>query len=94
MPRPRRDEAFEIWKASGGEMKLKDIAAQLGVSDTQIRKRKNLDQWEQKLKGNVTIEKRNVTNTKDTPVNDDKPIEIEIDENNELTEKQRLFCLY
>jgi phage terminase small subunit len=97
MPRPRdprRDEAFEIWKASGGEMKLKDIAAQLGVSDTQIRKWKNLDQWEQKLKGNVTIEKRNVTNTKDTPVNDDKPIEIEIDENNELTEKQRLFCLY
>jgi len=64
MPRqrdPRRDEAFEIWKASGGEMKLKDIAAQLGVSDTQIRKWKNLDQWEQKLKGNVTIEKRNVT---------------------------------
>ncbi|QXJ39574.1 Terminase small subunit [Parageobacillus caldoxylosilyticus] len=97
MPRqrdPRRDEAFEIWKASGGEMKLKDIAAQLGVSDTQIRKWKNLDQWEQKLKGNVTIEKRNVTNTKDTPENDDKPIEIEIDENNGLTEKQRLFCLY
>ncbi|MED5041496.1 terminase small subunit [Geobacillus stearothermophilus] len=97
MPRqrdPRRDKSFEIWKASGGEMKLKDIAAQLGVSDTQVRKWKNLDQWEQKLKGNVTIVKRNVTNTKDTPVNDDKPIEIEIDENNELTEKQRLFCLY
>jgi phage terminase small subunit len=97
MPRkrdPRRDEAFEIWKVSGGEMKLKDIAAQLGVSDTQVRKWKNLDQWEQKLKANVTIEKRNVTNTKDTPVNDDKPIEIEIDENNELTDKQRLFCLY
>jgi phage terminase small subunit len=97
MPRqrdPRRDKAFEIWKTSGGEMKLKDIAAQLGVSDTQVRKWKNLDQWEQKLKGNVTIEKRNVTNQKDTQENDDKPIEIEIDENNELTEKQRLFCLY
>lgn len=75
-------------------MKLKDIAAQLGVSDTQIRKWKNLDQWELKLKGNVAIPKRNVTNTKDTPVNDDKPIEIEIDENNGLTEKQRLFCIY
>jgi uncharacterized protein YjcR len=67
MPRqrdPRRDKAFEIWKKSGGEIKLKDIAAQLGVSDTQIRKWKNLDRWEQKLKGNVTIEKRNVTNQK------------------------------
>ncbi|WP_446662964.1 terminase small subunit [Geobacillus sp. CCR] len=97
MPRqrdPRRDEAFEIWKASGGEIKLKDIAAQLGVSDTQVRKWKNLDQWEQKLKGNVTIEKRSVTNLKDISINDDKPIEIEIDENNELTEKQRLFCIY
>jgi phage terminase small subunit len=97
MPRkrdPRRDEAFEIWKASGGEIKLKDIAAQLGVSDTQVRKWKNLDQWERKLKGNVTIGKRNVTNPKDTPKNDDKPTEIEIDEDNELTEKQRLFCLY
>lgn len=97
MPRqrdPRRDEAFEVWKASGGKIKLKDIAAQLGVSDTQIRKWKNLDQWEQKLKGNVTIEKRNVANQNDAQENDDKPIEIEIDENNELTEKQRRFCLY
>lgn len=35
MPRqsgPRRDAAFEVWKAIGDERKRKDIAAQLSVS--------------------------------------------------------------
>ncbi|PCN44771.1 hypothetical protein B9C88_08720 [Brevibacillus laterosporus] len=35
-------------------MLLKDIAEQLGVSDSQIRKWKNQDQWEAKLNSNVT----------------------------------------
>ena len=47
---PQRDKSFEIWKSSGGTMKLKDIAAELGVSDIQIRNWKNQDQWEEKLK--------------------------------------------
>ncbi|MRB24848.1 hypothetical protein GH839_29120, partial [Bacillus thuringiensis] len=38
---PDRDKAFELWKDSGGEMKLKDIATELGISDSQIRKWKN-----------------------------------------------------
>lgn len=84
MPRardPNRDKAFEIWKQHKGEKKLKDIAAELGVSDTQIRKWKSQDKWEQG-KRNVTNSKRNVT--KPQPV-------IESDE---LNEKQMLFCLY
>ncbi|MFC0188477.1 phage terminase small subunit [Fictibacillus aquaticus] len=66
MPRardPNRDKAREIWEASKGKKKLKDIAADLGVSDTQIRKWKSQDKWEQG-KGNVTNSKRNVTNVK------------------------------
>lgn len=47
-------------------MLLKDIAAQLGVSDTQVRKWKNQDQWEKvtlpNTKGNVTNGNGNVTN--------------------------------
>lgn len=42
-------------------MKLKDIADALGLSDTQIRKWKNQDKWNDRLKGNVTIPKSNVT---------------------------------
>ena len=57
MPRarsPKRDEAYKMWLDSGGKKKLKDIASDLGVSETQIRKWKNLDQ----SKGNVTKRKR------------------------------------
>lgn len=65
MPRarsPKRDEAYRIWLDSGGKKKLKDIASDLGVSETQIRKWKNLDQWNGNVtnqsKGNVTKRKR------------------------------------
>lgn len=65
MPRarsPKRDEAYRIWLDSGGKKKLKDIASDLGVSETQIRKWKNLDKWNGNVtnqsKGNVTKRKR------------------------------------
>lgn len=57
MPRPRdprRDQAFELWKNSDGSKKLKEIAEELGVSDSQVRKWKNQDKWEDQIKGNVT----------------------------------------
>ncbi|GAB2558291.1 phage terminase small subunit [Gracilibacillus alcaliphilus] len=58
---PKRDEAFKIWKDSNGTKKLKDIAADLEVSDSQIRKWKNQDNWNSFLNGNVTKSKGNVT---------------------------------
>lgn len=64
MPRarsPKRDEAYQIWLDSGKTKKLKDIASELGVSETQIRKWKNQDKWNgnvtNHLKGNVTKRK-------------------------------------
>ncbi|ARK28784.1 terminase small subunit [Halalkalibacter krulwichiae] len=82
---PRRDEAFEIWKKSKGEKKLKDIAAELGVSDTQVRKWKSQDKWEP-AKGNVTNSKSNVTKQKNVPV--------PVIENDDLNDNQKMFCLY
>lgn len=62
---PNRDKAKQLYLESNGEMLLKDIAAQLNKSDSQIRKWKNLDKWDDELKGNVTNEtKSNVTNEK------------------------------
>jgi len=62
---PLRDKAFDLWKQSGGSMKLKDIAAQLGISDIQVRKWKSQDQWEKvtllNSNSNVTNDKSNVT---------------------------------
>jgi uncharacterized protein YjcR len=53
MARPRnpdRDKAFEIWSESGGAAKLKDIANQIGVPDSRLRKWKTEDNWDQKIK--------------------------------------------
>jgi uncharacterized protein YjcR len=47
---PDRDKAFEIWLASGGIAKLKDIANDLGVPDSRIRKWKAEDEWDAKIK--------------------------------------------
>ncbi len=58
---PKRDEAFQMWLDSKGQMLLKDIAEQLELSDSQIRKWKNQDEWDVHLKGNVTKCNGNVT---------------------------------
>lgn len=56
MPRPRdprRDEAFRLWEESGGSKKLKDIAEELGITSSTIRKWKANDKWEEKIKGSA-----------------------------------------
>ncbi|MES1046321.1 terminase small subunit [Bacillus sp. Gen3] len=100
MPRkrdPKRDEAFEIYKKSNGESKLKDIAEELGVAEGTVRGWKNKDKWDEKLNGTFQKKIRNVPN-KSAPKKARAPDEeITLDnflENSELTEKQRLFCLY
>lgn len=64
---PRRDEAKRIWLESNGEKQLKEIASELNVSDSQIRKWKSIDKWSAELKGNVTNAKGNVTNQGGAP---------------------------
>ena len=55
---PNREMAMKLWLESGKKRKLKDIAAELDVSETQVRKWKNQDGWEKvtlpKTKSNVT----------------------------------------
>lgn len=69
---PNRDKAKQIWLESGGKKLLKDIAADLGIGETQVRKWKSIDKWEDELKGNVTneseITKGNVTKRKGAPL--------------------------
>ena len=59
---PRRDEAKRIWLESNGEKQLKEIASELNVSDSQVRKWKSQDKWSAELISNVTNGKSNVTN--------------------------------
>lgn len=104
MPRardPNREKAFLIWKEHEGDIKLKDIAEQLGLSDSQIRKWKSQDKWDDQLKGNVTKQskkmKSNVTKQKEQTIDKQTPIpeaHEPVIENEQLTEKQKMFCLF
>ncbi|QNV51604.1 hypothetical protein GE573_00500 [Bacillus velezensis] len=55
MPRPRdprRNKAFRLWEQSSGSKKLKDIAEELGITSSTIRKWKANHKWE-KIKGSA-----------------------------------------
>ncbi|HFD3560015.1 TPA: phage terminase small subunit [Enterococcus faecium] len=65
---PRRDEAKKIWLESNGEKQLKEVASELNVSDSQVRKWKSQDKWSAELKSNVTNGKSNVTNQGGAPL--------------------------
>lgn len=97
MPRardPNRDRAFEIYKNRNGEIDLVDIANQLNISSGTIRGWKSKDRWVEKMNGtfrkNMERSKQKNNNKKYATVE-----EVEqVIENPELTDKQRLFCIY
>lgn len=95
---PNRDKAYDIYKLNNGEILLKDIAAQLNVSESTVRSWKTKDNWEEKINGALQINKRSAPNKKVTKKRVTKQaINDEVEsvlENAELTEKQRLFCIY
>lgn len=102
MPRgrnPNREKAKEIYLSAKGNIKLIDIAEQLGVLDTQIRKWKSQDKWDNELEGKGTLpnNKRNVTNKKEPKRNEERePISEavkEVMENDEINDRHKQFCI-
>jgi len=61
---PDRDKAFQIWSNSGGTAKLKDIANEIGVPDSRIRKWKTEDNWDERIKERSDINKGALLNAK------------------------------
>jgi len=59
---PERDKAFHLWRDSNKTIPHKDIAEQLGIAETLVRKWKCQDKWNEKIISNATNEKSNVTN--------------------------------
>lgn len=47
---PDRDKAMQMWRKSNGTLLLKDIASELGVSSSTVRKWKSQDSWEDDTK--------------------------------------------
>ncbi|MCS5501287.1 terminase small subunit [Lysinibacillus sp. A4] len=62
---PRRDQAYDIYKAHNGDIKLKEIAEQLGVSEGTVRGWKNKDSWDNRLEAesNGTFQSKQPKNT-------------------------------
>ena len=97
MPRTRdsnRDKAFEIYKNHKGNIDLVKVASQLKISPGTVRGWKSKDKWDDKLNG--TLQK----NTERSKPKKESIKEVFVEEadqvmeNPDLTEKQRIFCIY
>ncbi|WP_230876536.1 terminase small subunit [Bacillus sp. SRB1LM] len=80
-----------MYKDSKGEKPIEEIAEELGKSISLIRKWKSKDKWDENITGNITTGKKVITKV-ENPKTKKKLKEILDDE--ELSEKERLFCLY
>lgn len=93
---PNRDKAFEIWQESGGSIKLKEIADQLSIAEGTVRGWKNKDKWDDRFNGTFQSKKRNAPikteRSKKVTGQSEPPPVMEV-ENDNLTDKQRLFVL-
>ncbi|WP_282804566.1 terminase small subunit [Clostridium tetani] len=84
-----------------GKVKLKEFAEKHGVKYSTLRSRKNRENWDNKINENVatksaTKQKSVATENKIKKINKE-PIAEEVKEvlkSTELTDKQRLFCIY
>lgn len=97
MPRardPNRDKAFEIYKKHNGEIQNREISKKLKVSEKTISGWKCKDKWNDKLNGVLqtnTEYSKTKKNIKKKAVVEEV---VKVMKNDELTDKQRLFCIY
>ena len=92
---PNSDHAYADYLNG---MKYKDIAAKYGVTINTVKSWKSRYQWSRDDKKSVHTKSKKVCTQKTTEKSQKKDTEIEcmeeLPENAELTEKQRLFCIY
>lgn len=94
---PNRDKAFEIYKDRDGNITNREIADMLDENEKTISNWKCRDKWNVVLQKNECsttnkkVQKNTGKNIKKEPIAEDVK---EVLENTELTDKQRLFCIY
>lgn len=90
-PDKRKEKAKELYESG---MMLIEIANQLNVPEGTVRSWKNRGKWD----CNATQENKcNVANKNNVPTKKEKPIASEVESeviNDDLTDKQRLFCMF
>jgi len=90
-PNKKAEEAKALYQQG---MPLVEIAKKLSVSDGTVRSWKNRYHWDNEESATLQKKKCNVAKKKKK---NEEPVEKEVEsvlENAELTEKQKLFCLY
>ena len=94
---PNRDKAFEIYKDYDGNITNREIADMLDENEKTISNWKCRDKWSVVLQKNeCSTTNKKVQKNIDNNMNKE-PIAEEVKEvlgNTELTDKQRLFCIY
>lgn len=88
---PNRDKAKHLWLESKKKRALKDIAAELGVSEEQVRKWKNQDKWDKVTLPNANS---NVTNHKGGQPANKNAVGNGAPEQNKNAQKHGLFAKY
>lgn len=91
---PNRNKAFEIYKEHDGKIDLAEIASQLNISPGTVRGWKSKDSWDKKMNGTF---QKNTERSKNKKVEEKKAAERDVEQvmkNPDLTDKQRLFCIY
>lgn len=94
---PNRDKAFQIYKDRNGEITNREIAEILNENEKTISNWKCRDKWNVVLQKNECsttnkkVSENNKKNIKKEPIAEEVK---EVLENTELTDKQRLFCIY
>ena len=104
MPRardPARNQARDIWDASGGKAILSEIAEQLNVPVSTVRAWKSKDGWDKKNERSAPKKERSAPNlcapkkpTPEAPKSIEQQLAAAVEENEELTPQQKDFCLY
>jgi phage terminase small subunit len=85
---PNRDKAHEIWIHHNGQITNREIAKILDVDEKKIAVWKQRDKWNVvQQKGNNVVQQKKKITTKPSKA-------VKELEEAQLTEKQRLFCLY
>ena len=94
---PNRGKAFEIYKENAGNIDLVEIASQLNVSPGTVRGWKSKDSWDDQLNGTLRKNTERSKRKKEGKQKEKATVEKEVEqiiEAQDLTDKQRLFCLY
>lgn len=94
---PNRGKAFEIYKENAGNIDLVEIASQLNVSPGTVRGWKSKDSWDDQLNGTLRKNTERSKRKKEGKQKEKATVEKEVEqiiEAPDLTDKQRLFCLF